>query len=150
LGCLLLFFLLVHLGRFRRILILLLWDSMGGHNDHLLHLNLCGLLLHLEWRAGRFFWFRRFIFIVIFDLLMIWVPLLDVMHDNRYWQILLTVNNNDGDFFDILGKLVKLNGSWLLNEDLLHNFWLHCNCLLLFFAVILPLCGLLHLAIYDF
>jgi hypothetical protein len=150
LGCLLLFFLLVHLGRFRRLLIFLLWDSMGGHNHHLLHLNLCGLLLRLEWRAGGFFRFRHFIFIVIFDLFMIWVPLLDVMHDNRYWQILLAVNNNDGDFFDILGKLVKLNGARLLDEDLLHNFWLHCNSLLLTFAVVLPLSWLLHLAINVF
>lgn len=150
LGCLLLFFLLVHVRRFRRLLIFLLWDPMGGHNDHLVKLVCWGLLLLLEWRADRFFGFGHFIFIVIFDLFMIWVPLLDVMHDNRYWQILLTVNNNDGDFFDILGKLVKLNGSRLLDDDLLHNLRLHCNSLLLVFAVVLSLSWLLHLAIYVF
>lgn len=113
-GCLLLYYLLVHVGSFGWLLVFLLWDPMGGHNDHLVHLIYCGLLLRLEWRADCFFRSGHFIFIVIFDFFMIWVPLLDVMHYNRYWHIFLAFNNNDGDFFDFLGKLVKLNGAGLL------------------------------------
>ena len=129
-GCLLLFFLLVHLGRFRRLLIFLLWDSMGGHNDLLVHIVLWGLQLHLEWRAGRFFRFRHFIFIVVFELFIIWVHLLVLMPYYRNWLILLAVNHNNRYFFDFLGKLVKLNWSRLLNEDLLKNFSLLCKSLL--------------------
>jgi hypothetical protein len=40
-----------------------------------------------------------------------------MMNYNRYRHIILAVNNNDGDFFDILGKLVKLQRTWLLYKD---------------------------------
>ena len=78
---------------------------------------------------------------------MIWVHLFKMMNYNRYRHIILAVNNNDGDFFDILGKLVKLQRTWLLYKDLLRNFRLLCNIRLLIFAAILLLGWLLHLAI---